>query len=340
MDEPKHRFNAVILGMHRSGTSALAGSLNEMGWYSGRPSMLLEADKANEKGYFERLDVIAANETLLADAYNLSPVSRKGEFSGIGELAGHSWILGAVALTEGAYAPGGEISVLIDSACRALTTESAIAGRPFVVKDPRLCLTFPFWAKRLPLAKVVLIVRRPEEVARSLTKSNGLPLGLNRLSWALYMFHALKAAKANDGLIVLHEDLMESPGVSLLEVARHLGAPRGDVKAGGFIEQSLVHHRADRRMDNSPLENIYLMIASGKIEQAAAQLEAMIASESSCDWRSIALGVSNSNIRSKAREMDAQLSRINRHPISGLLLRLLRWAKRDPTFGARKDQIP
>ena len=48
---PPPRSAIVILGMHRSGTSALAGVLNMLG--CDLPETLMPANAYNEKGYFE-----------------------------------------------------------------------------------------------------------------------------------------------------------------------------------------------------------------------------------------------------------------------------------------------
>ena len=57
----------VILGMHRSGTSAVAGFLAKAGFFAGEAADLLEAAEDNPKGFFERADVNALNDNFLAE---------------------------------------------------------------------------------------------------------------------------------------------------------------------------------------------------------------------------------------------------------------------------------
>ena len=57
----------VILGMHRSGTSAVAGFLAKAGFFAGEDADLLEAAEDNPKGFFERADVNALNDNFLAE---------------------------------------------------------------------------------------------------------------------------------------------------------------------------------------------------------------------------------------------------------------------------------
>jgi nucleoside-diphosphate-sugar epimerase len=57
--------NAIlILGMHRSGTSALGGVINIFGAYMGQNMM---PPKDNEKGYFENIDINNLNEYILGE---------------------------------------------------------------------------------------------------------------------------------------------------------------------------------------------------------------------------------------------------------------------------------
>jgi hypothetical protein len=54
-----------------------------------------------------------------------------------------------------------------------------VPARP-LFKDPRLCLTLPFWAPLLGPHRRWLILRRPSAVAESLNKPNGLYLSYCR----------------------------------------------------------------------------------------------------------------------------------------------------------------
>ena len=54
----------IILGMHRSGTSIIGGLMNKMGLNTGGP--LIQPAFDNEKGFFERLDVVLQNDYLLS----------------------------------------------------------------------------------------------------------------------------------------------------------------------------------------------------------------------------------------------------------------------------------
>jgi hypothetical protein len=53
----------LVLGMHRSGTSAIAGSLGFLGYETSKN--LMAPTKYNAKGYFENMSIFALNERIL-----------------------------------------------------------------------------------------------------------------------------------------------------------------------------------------------------------------------------------------------------------------------------------
>src|SRR5205085_1601993 len=55
----------TVLGMHRSGTSAMAAALCAAGAWPGPPDALMPADDSNVRGYFERRSTVVALEGLL-----------------------------------------------------------------------------------------------------------------------------------------------------------------------------------------------------------------------------------------------------------------------------------
>jgi len=69
-DMAKHIGNIVIvLGMHRSGTSAFTGALKIAGFDLGRD--IMQANEYNVKGYFENNKIVELNDKIL-DYFNAS----------------------------------------------------------------------------------------------------------------------------------------------------------------------------------------------------------------------------------------------------------------------------
>ena len=65
MDAAKRRV-VLILGMHRSGTSAVARVVNLLG--AALPKKLLEAAPGNEAGHWEPIELVSLHDRMLAEA--------------------------------------------------------------------------------------------------------------------------------------------------------------------------------------------------------------------------------------------------------------------------------
>lgn len=137
--------DVVVVGAPRSGTSMLAGLFAGAGHCAGR--RLIPPTPSNPAGFFEDLDVNAANDDLLAD------------------LDGSPW--------PGTVAPARSLRWLgayegcVREAGPATRLASLVPPSPFVLKDPRFCYTLPAWRDVLGDAVVVVIVRHPDEVVAS-----------------------------------------------------------------------------------------------------------------------------------------------------------------------------
>lgn len=135
------------------------------------------------------------------------------------------------------------------------SADAAVArlGSPDVLawKDPRACVTLPFWLERLPARPVVVFVHRhPVEVADSLTARNGFRRALGLALWERYNAAALAAAAGLPTVVVPYPRLVEEPETTMRGVVDALdrfgvtltGAPEStamDLTAGER------HHTAD-----------------------------------------------------------------------------------------------
>ena len=157
--------------MHRSGTSAVAELLGELGLASPAPDELVPATGANARGHFETKTLVALNERVLAT-------------------------LGGTWSAPPFLAPGWERDPSLDR-LRVEADDSFAAvfrRRPAVWKDPRNCILLPFWREVVGApAAAVLVYRHPLEVARSLATRNGLRLTVGLALWERYV----RAASAN-----------------------------------------------------------------------------------------------------------------------------------------------
>jgi len=112
-----------VLGMHRSGTSLTTRVLNLLGVYLGSDDSMLASDRLNAKGYWEHESILEINDELLA------------RFDG-------SWHAPPVFPPNWERAP--EIADLRRQA-RVLLEEEFQEAELWGWKDPRTCLTLPFW---------------------------------------------------------------------------------------------------------------------------------------------------------------------------------------------------
>ena len=148
-----------IVGMHRSGTSALCSALRASGATFGS-SLLQAMSGVNDEGFWEDAEVVEVNEQLLHHLGTHWYTASK-------DLASVDWSadvfsaqrLQAMAIVERGFG-GGALEA---------------------VKDPRLCVTLPFWlslCEQLEISTSVCVINRaPLEIARSLKKRDGFPLG-------------------------------------------------------------------------------------------------------------------------------------------------------------------
>lgn len=219
-----------VLGMHRSGTSALARLLNLSGCEFGPPEAVMPPDVDNPLGFWERLD-----------AYEL-----------------HEWLLGTCGCAWDrplAFDP-----FAIAASARDAFRERAVrirdsfpSGRPWFLKDPRLCLTLPLWRPLVTQAVCVHILRHPLEVASSLAARNGLPIQVGLALWELHLVRARRSAEGLPWIGIRHGDLLVDPVGTLADVVSGLRASgvtgirmpvARDVT--GFISTSLHRHRWNR----------------------------------------------------------------------------------------------
>jgi hypothetical protein len=191
----------IVLGMHRSGTSLLASLLNRMGGYSGPAERLLSGAPENPLGFYEHQDMLRINNDLLK--------RRDSDWPDPPRLPQESW----------------ETPDLEDlrNQAREFLVRDFCEKAVLVVKDPRLCLTFGFWAGLLPEPRVLLCLRRPSSVVMSLRQRNGLDEKYSRWLWARHVRGALDAAGSLLAGAVFYEELLTDPVGALAPWAPALG---------------------------------------------------------------------------------------------------------------------
>jgi hypothetical protein len=212
-----------VVGMHRCGTSALCSALRASGATFGS-SLLAPMEGVNDDGFWEDSDVVRLNDLLL-------------------EHMGLLWftIVPGVS-TEFDWSVAG-LAPLRKSAL-AILTRGFGAGPLEVIKDPRLCITLPFWlllCAELKLQTTVCVINRaPLEVAMSLQKRDGFPPGYGLRLYRMYREFIALNAPANT-VYIRYDVLLKDPLKLMLEFARELPLTPSAKALEGAIRSDLRH---------------------------------------------------------------------------------------------------
>lgn len=177
-----------VLGMHRSGTSAVTRVINLMGACVGAEDDLMPPQPYNPKGFWERSDVASINDALLASV-------------------GSSW--SNTADFDPDRVPRDAVEQF-ETAASGILADLSSSG-PCVIKDPRLCLVLPFWLKLAERPVGVLVYRSPVEVARSLNKRDDLPLLLGVALWEQHVLSAMRNTFEIPRTLVHFDELIARP---------------------------------------------------------------------------------------------------------------------------------
>ncbi len=221
----------IVMGMHRSGTSLITKIINMMGCTLGSEEKLIKADQYNLKGYWENLDMVNLNDKLLysiqcswwkvstIDIYRASTEVKKDfleEFKKIIETFDNTY--------------------------------------PWVIKDPRLVLTFPLWKEYADNFHFVFVSRDPLEIALSLHNRNNMPLYLGLVLWEFYTLKYAQILSKAPFTLVKYNDLLNNPTDSVTNLYNSLCQNVFDIKVpdfielNGFIDNFLYHYKTNNEI--------------------------------------------------------------------------------------------
>ncbi|GAB3729477.1 hypothetical protein GCM10028794_03930 [Silanimonas algicola] len=236
MNTTERPTTLVVLGMHRSGTSAVAGALVARGADAG--DALLPSTSDNANGYFEDARLVAASDALLASA-------------------GLAW-----------DEPGPLPRPLGAPAAQATMREvfGALRGRskPAVVKDPRACRLVPEWSQAMAEAGLrpayLIVLRDPREVAASLRARDGMSDYRAAQLWLEHLLEAEHATRGASRVFIDFADLLSAPDATLDAALDVLGLGdvlRPDPARGTGVEARLRRQRADGGEAEAAVDRVY-----------------------------------------------------------------------------------
>ena len=245
----------VVLGMHRSGTSALSRVLNLCGAFLParvKPPKL----GVNSKGFWEPEAVLDLNVRLMRQL--------GGEWDRIG-----------FGLPE-----DGDVVAEFESDVRAVLL-SEYGDQPMIlIKDPRIGALAPLWDRALVRAGYrpvyVVPVRNPLEVARSLHARGDMSVNEGLALWLAYSQRIADFASSRADVAYLRfSDLLDDWRKMVSRVAEQLDVPlnvraRAD-EVDAFLEPQLRRHSTDAAALEAQVAG--LPVATGVLDVYRASLE-------------------------------------------------------------------
>ncbi|WP_257168127.1 sulfotransferase family protein [Bradyrhizobium sp. SRS-191] len=229
MQSSSQAYACIVLGMHRSGTSALAHLLSCLG--ATLPLRLSPPGPDNPEGYFEPAMLVALHERLLT-------------------AAGSVWF--DVKPFSLAAVPRDVAAGLIGEMVQAMAEDFPEAALP-VIKDPRMCRFFPLFRQVLGLAGrescVVLALRHPAEVAASLATRNRMSASYAGLLWARHVIAAEQDSRDVPRITLRYEDMLADWRGTAARIRTLPGPWHAEDPEDAPVKPSLRHHQALQSTD-------------------------------------------------------------------------------------------
>ena len=220
----------VVVGMHRSGTSAMTRTLSLLG--AALPKRLMVAHEDNPAGFWEPQSVADLNDEILQaldsewdDVFSFRPRHYLSNFD-------RFYIGRAVEVLEQEF-NGSEVIVL---------------------KDPRISVLTSFWDRALQEAgyatHYVVMVRNPLEVAESLRMRDSFPREKSLLLWSSYMIAVDRDTRETKRTFLSYEQLMSDWRAVRDRIQEDTGVPfprdtaAAAIEIDRFLDNRLRHHQA------------------------------------------------------------------------------------------------
>jgi hypothetical protein len=240
----------LVLGMHRSGTSACTRVLNMLG--CALSDQLIGVGEGNENGHWEALEAVSLNEEMLASAG-----SSHEDWGPINP----DWRESAIR------------SQMVERAS-AVIKDHARLGPLFALKDPRMCRLGDVWIEAAIAADVdplvLVMLRNPLEVTGSLEARDLMATGYAELLWLRHVLDAEHFSRGNARVFFRYDQLLSNWQGLITKCKNGLGvalprnSPKVHAEISQFLSQSHRHHHADPAMAlNDPTRSPWLREAFG-----------------------------------------------------------------------------
>ena len=202
----------LVVGPHRSGTSAVAGVLHHLGLFMG--DKLLGPARGNTKGHYEDLEFLAL----------------------------HDQIIGRWDRPHPHFPPH-------RAAYIALITKREASHQLWGLKDPRLCFMLRFFVNILPDTKIIFVYRDSESAICSLMARNDFAYEkaeniIVSHSYAAHVGATFHAFHDGPQMHIWYEQLIENTAFEVARLNHFIGDLSSDITAAvEFIDPTLQHHK-------------------------------------------------------------------------------------------------
>jgi len=302
IQEPAPKTCIVILGMHRSGTSALAAVISMLGITPGANLQPPQAE-VNVKGFWEHSGIVAIHEQLLETLGSSWHDDRP--------LPDQSWSSPDVAKLR---------QKILDTLHRDFSSEHM-----WLIKDPRMCRLLPLWRdvfRELACqSKFILVLRHPGEVACSLRKRDGLTEEQTCLLWLAYMLEAEYQTRGQPRVFASYGRLLEEWQLTAATIGQGLGvvwpvtAEEASSSINAFLDPSLRHYAGYTELPEHPacrlaLKGFELLSAPrpdpSSLDDLRAEVKELVAVVSPWSKRLQLIDRQNCNLRSSNAKFDLE----------------------------------
>lgn len=227
----------LVLGMHRSGTSAATRVLNLLGAHLG--DRLLQPQADNTKGFWEHAEGVEIHERLLTSLgrtwHDFREMPEGWQHSKAGRLA-------------------------LDGIKRLIQAEM-LNVRLWAIKDPRMCRVAPLWIEALGELGIrvtaLIVVREPYEVGSSLLVRDGWPREHSYLMWCQHLLEAFRSTMQIPRAMLSYDQLMGDWLAHFTRIGNTIGVDWHEAllenaeQISSFISPAHRHHKVvssgDRR---------------------------------------------------------------------------------------------
>ncbi|PBB35022.1 MAG: DUF563 domain-containing protein [Mesorhizobium sp.] len=227
---PAKRTCIMVLGMHRSGTSALTRAISLLG--AALPKQVIAPDENNANGYWEPTSLNMLNEKMLTEAGSSWDDWRSFDLGGLSNTRKQFFKNEVARIVEAEY---GDESLI-------------------VLKEPRISRFVPLYEEILGSMnfqmRYVLTVRNPLSVIASLKKRDGLTPAYASLLWLRYVLDSEWATRGATRAFLSYESLVTDwyPAIARVDETLSIDWPKplteARVEIDRFLSARHQHHTA------------------------------------------------------------------------------------------------